>query len=198
MWHFLASYMYQCRAEMVTWPNSLHMRYSPSLPHSQTLANFICQARNLTCKGILSSLRNQSRLWRTTAKSWMVLLSYTVFPQALVLSISMQTRYSFLTRRSSCRVPRGWMLYGTYTPLTVWRNLHGKKEAMVCAGKCLERQNCQAIGWTSLVTPWTRRNSLPFWPPRLHSSQFSWPPAKAVYIRTSCGLHWGQHPHAKL
>ena len=23
--------------------------YSPSLPHSQTLANFICQARNLTC-----------------------------------------------------------------------------------------------------------------------------------------------------
>ena len=42
-------YMHQCRAEMVTWPNSLHMRYSPSLPHSQTLANFICQARNLTC-----------------------------------------------------------------------------------------------------------------------------------------------------
>ena len=46
-------------------------------------------------------------------------LSYTVFPQALVLSMSMQTRYSFLTWRSSCRVPRGWMLYGTYTPLTV-------------------------------------------------------------------------------
>ena len=41
--------MYQCRAEMVIWPNYLHMRYSPSLPHSQTLANFICQARNLTC-----------------------------------------------------------------------------------------------------------------------------------------------------
>ena len=37
MWHFLASYMYQCRAEMVTWQNSLHMRYSPSLPHSQTI-----------------------------------------------------------------------------------------------------------------------------------------------------------------
>ena len=29
-------------------------------------------------------------------------------------------------------------------------------------------------------------------------AQFSWPPAKAVYIRASCGLHWGQHPHAKL
>ena len=55
----------------------------------------------------------------TTAKSWMVPLSYTVFPQALVLSMSMQTIYSFLTWRSSCRVPRGWMLYGTYTPLTV-------------------------------------------------------------------------------
>ena len=46
-------------------------------------------------------------------------LSYTVFPQALVLSMSMQTIYSFLTWRSSCRVPRGCMLYGTYTPLTV-------------------------------------------------------------------------------
>ena len=67
----------------------------------------------------IEQLSNQSHLQRTTAKSWMVPSSYIPCPPTSVLSMTMLTGYSFLTWRSRCRVPRGWMLYATSTPRTV-------------------------------------------------------------------------------
>ena len=83
-----------------------------------------------------------------------------------------------------------------YTPLTVWRNLHGKKEARVCAGKCLERQNARQ--WDGLPS-WLREQEGTLCLSDLQGCTFSWPPAKAVYVTSGqavvtaspCKTDWG-------
>ena len=100
--HYLANYIYSCRTGMVICQSSSNMRCKRSLLPYQILASFICQTRSLTYSNVLRILINQSHLQPTTENSLMVLLSSTAWPlPTSVTSLSMQTRYLFLTWRSS-------------------------------------------------------------------------------------------------
>lgn len=143
----LANYSLLCRAVRVTWVNSLHIRYSSFLLCFQTLASFICQAQNLTYCNVLSSLGTQSHPQAMTVISWMEQSLFTASP---LLEwehlISNQMKFSSLACRSSCRIPKGWMLYGTHTSQAVWTSPSAKGEDKVFEGKCQIRQSYQLIG----------------------------------------------------
>lgn len=116
MWHSLVSCILQCKAVIVIWMNSLHMKYSPSLLPTLTLESFTCQAQSLTYFNALSTLGNHSHPHALTAKSWMERSLSTV---CLLIQwthlMKMQVMFSSLTYRGSYRIHRGWILYGMDT-----------------------------------------------------------------------------------
>ena len=181
MWHFLASYMYQCRAEMVTWPNSLHMRYSPSLPPS--LSDFGKLHLPSTKSDLLRCLEQPEEPEPPLTYDCKV-MDGAVVVHCLPTSVSTFDEYAdkifipYLEKQlqSTTRLDVVWDVYTPDSLKESTREKRGKGVRRKVSGKTKLPGN-----WMDFLRDFVNKKELfAFLTSKV--AQFSWPPAKAVNV----------------